>query len=87
MHHLLGHGISGDGSTSVAQNPSHTYTVDGSYDVQLIATNQYGSDTINLTGYIQVATNNSVVSANCSPPTLGYCCKYGIFKSYVQHHR
>jgi len=70
----------GDGSTSVAQNPSHIYTLDGSYDVQLIATNQYGSDTINLPGYIQVATSNSVVSSSCSPPTLGYCCKYGILK-------
>ena len=70
----------GDGFTSVAQNPTHIYTVDGSYDVRLIATNQYGSDTIDLPGYIQVATNNAVLSASCSPSTLGYCCKYGILK-------
>ncbi len=70
----------GDGGTSVAQNPSHTYTTDGTYDVQLISTNQYGSDTIILTNYIVVSTANAVSSASCAPSTLGYCCKYGITK-------
>ena len=70
----------GDGNTSVAQNPTHTYTSDGSYDVQLIATNQFGSDTIFLPGYIQVSTSNAVSPATCYPSTLGYCCKYGILK-------
>jgi len=36
-----------DGSTSVDENPSHTFTTDDNYDVELIVTNQYGcSDTI-----------------------------------------
>jgi len=36
----------GDGGTSTLQNPSHTYTVPGLYDVQLIVTNCAGNDTI-----------------------------------------
>ena len=70
----------GDGTTSVAQNPTHTYTIDGTYDVQLISTNQYGSDTILMPGFIVVSTANALTPANCSPSTLGYCCKYGINK-------
>lgn len=35
----------GDGNTSTAQNPTHSYAVDGSYTVTLIATNDCGSDT------------------------------------------
>lgn len=42
----------GDGGTSTAQNPSHTYTVAGSYTVTLTATNAYGSDSEVKTGYI-----------------------------------
>ena len=70
----------GDGSTSAAQNPTHIYTVDGNYDLQLIAFNQYGSDTIYLPGYIEVETSNMVVSATCEPQTLAHCCEYGIYK-------
>ena len=68
----------GDGGTSLAQNPIHTYTYDSTYNVQLIATNQYGSDTILMSNYITVATSNSLISASCYPSTLGNCCKYGI---------
>ncbi|MCP4572829.1 MAG: PKD domain-containing protein [bacterium] len=35
----------GDGGTSTAQNPSHTYTVAGDFTVALTATNAGGSDT------------------------------------------
>jgi PKD repeat protein len=44
----------GDGGTSTAQNPSHTYTAAGTYTVALTATNTYGSDTETKTGYITV---------------------------------
>lgn len=44
----------GDGGTSSAQNPSHTYTSEGSYTVTLTATNADGSDSQTLTNYITV---------------------------------
>ncbi|MGB3948320.1 MAG: M12 family metallo-peptidase [Bacteroidia bacterium] len=38
------------------QNPSHVYTVAGSYTVKLIATNSNGSDTIIKTNFVNVGT-------------------------------
>jgi len=35
----------GDGHSSTAQNPEHTYAVSGVYDVSLTVTNPFGSDT------------------------------------------
>ncbi|AKB32822.1 cell surface protein [Methanosarcina siciliae HI350] len=39
---------------STDQNPSHEYTVEGTYTVTLTATNAYGNDTETKTGYILV---------------------------------
>lgn len=36
----------GDGGTSTSNNPSHTYTADGTYAVKLIAANNCGNDTV-----------------------------------------
>ena len=44
----------GDGSTSTAQNPSHTYTDFGTYTVSLTVTGPQGSDTRTKTDYIKV---------------------------------
>ena len=44
----------GDGGTSTAQNPSHTYTAAGTYTVALTATNAVGSDVETKTNYITV---------------------------------
>ncbi len=44
----------GDGNSSSAQNPVHTYSESGLYTVTLIATNAIGSDTIVEPAYIQV---------------------------------
>jgi gliding motility-associated-like protein len=45
----------GDGGTATSQNPSHTYTAYGSFDVQLIVTNASGcSDTITKPGFIKI---------------------------------
>jgi hypothetical protein len=48
----------GDGVTSTAQNPSHTYTTPGKYNVTLTVTNANGSDSLTKTAYInaQIAT-------------------------------
>lgn len=43
----------GDGTTSVEQNPSHTYNVAGEYQVTLTVSNEWGSDTITQTVIIE----------------------------------
>ncbi|HQI46893.1 MAG TPA: C1 family peptidase [Bacteroidales bacterium] len=45
----------GDGTTSTLQNPSHTYTSNGTYNVSLKATNAYGNNS---------KTKNSFISIN-----------------------
>ncbi|HKR07482.1 MAG TPA: PKD domain-containing protein [Bacteroidia bacterium] len=50
----------GDGTTSTLQNPSHTYSSSGSYNVSLIATNSFGcTDTAYVPNYISIG--NSLV--------------------------
>ena len=49
----------GDGNTSTAQNPAHTYSAAGTYTVSLTATNEYGSDTETKTDYITVTEPGS----------------------------
>jgi Flp pilus assembly protein TadG len=44
----------GDGNTSNEQNPVHTYTTDGSYDVTLTVVNSADSSSLTKTGYIVV---------------------------------
>ncbi len=58
----------GDGSTSSQQNPSHTYQNAGKYAVKLTATNQYGSNTMTKTDYIDVQSQkNSETNVALSP--------------------
>ncbi|MDX1417208.1 MAG: Calx-beta domain-containing protein, partial [Candidatus Promineifilaceae bacterium] len=45
----------GDGGTSTAQNPSHTYLLAGSYEVSLTASSSFGSDNETKTNYITVS--------------------------------
>ena len=70
----------GDGSTSFAQNPIHTYTASGAYDVTLTSSNLFGNDTETIVGYISIALGDQLLPASCTPSTLGYCCDYGIYK-------
>ncbi|HEB88807.1 MAG TPA: PKD domain-containing protein, partial [Deltaproteobacteria bacterium] len=44
----------GDGTTSTAQNPAHTYTSIGAYTVTFTATNAFGSDTISIQDAVEV---------------------------------
>ncbi|NSW46284.1 MAG: PKD domain-containing protein, partial [Bacteroidales bacterium] len=60
----------GDGNTDNNQNPMHTYTVDGMYNVQLIVANACGSDTAsqNINVIIDnVAVINSELSLSAYP--------------------
>ncbi|MGM0565769.1 MAG: C25 family cysteine peptidase [Bacteroidota bacterium] len=56
----------GDGATSQETNPVHEYTQNGSYQVQLIATNRFGEDTISIQDSVTV--NRPVVSEISSEP-------------------
>ena len=68
----------GDGSTSISQNPTHSYINNGIYDVTLISSNSYGNDSTTYSQYIEVDSTNLVSSAGPDPITLSYCCDYGI---------
>ena len=69
----------GDGNTSTAQNPTHTYAADGQYTVELTATNQYGSDTETVTNYITVNVSGGTPVANsCTPNTIDGSLGFGI---------
>jgi PKD repeat protein len=69
----------GDANSSTSQNPTHTYTSNGTYSVTLIACNAYGCDTITFNNYITVnAAAPTPIAASCSPNTLTYCCGFGI---------
>ena len=62
----------GDGWTSTAQHPSHTYQAAGTYTVSLRATNASGSNTMTKTGYITVAAPPPVPTADFTgSPTSG----------------
>ncbi len=69
----------GDGDTSTAQNPSHTYLANGVYTVSLIACNAFGCDTITFNNYITVNLSAPTpIPASCTPNTLTYCCGFGM---------
>jgi PKD repeat protein len=53
----------GDGTSSSVENPSHIYQYEGSYNVTLTATNQYGSDTAFKSGTSAKTNAPSTVSA------------------------
>lgn len=59
----------GDGHTSTAQNPSHTYTTGGVFNVSLTATNTIGTNTGTQVGCIDVAVSSMtpVAGFNVSP--------------------
>ncbi|MFT6166017.1 MAG: PKD repeat protein [Vicingaceae bacterium] len=57
----------GDGNTSTQQNPTHFYTVNGTYSVKLVASNSFGVDSITKANVVAVtrpvgptATDDSV---------------------------
>lgn len=69
----------GDGSGSTLQNPTHNYSSSGVYDVKLIVTNSNGMDTMFKPNYITISIGQ-ITPAVCVPPTLSYCCGFGITK-------
>ncbi len=60
----------GDGNSSTDQNPQHIYISSGFYDVQLISTNDYGSDTSFYENIIEVSlSSNGPIQNSCTPET------------------
>ncbi|WP_321508609.1 PKD domain-containing protein [uncultured Methanoregula sp.] len=57
----------GDGDTSTAQNPLHTYTRIGTYNVTLTATNAWGNHTVTRDNYIIVSSSIPVASFVSAP--------------------
>ncbi len=53
-------------ATSTLQNPLVNYATDGSYDVTLIVTNSFGSDTLNSQNYIEITPPTAMISGNSS---------------------
>lgn len=67
----------GDGNTSTVQDPVHTYTVPGTYSVNLTATNEYGSSYELKTDYITVyapvtAQFTADVTSGAAPLTVQF---------------
>lgn len=68
----------GDGNTSVAQNPNHTYINDGVYNVQMTASNAFGDGIVTKMSLVEVNTTGNLIPADCYPSTVAHCCGYGI---------
>jgi len=65
----------GDGGTSTDVNPSHTYADDGSYDVELTATNDCGSTTLTQTVVVVTVPSAGFSSSSnegCAPLTVTF---------------
>lgn len=68
----------GDNTTSTAQNPSHIYTSNGSYSVNLLITDQYGcGDSITKANYVTITTPVALFSisdslSNCPPLVVNF---------------
>lgn len=67
----------GDGGTSTAQNPSHTYTSFGNYTVTLTATAANGcTKTLSIPAYISVYQASMTITANppsgCAPAPISF---------------
>jgi gliding motility-associated-like protein len=67
----------GDGGTSTATNPSHTYLAAGNYTVQLVATTSAGcTDTLTKADYIKIQTPTATITvtapSTCIPATIGF---------------
>jgi predicted outer membrane repeat protein len=59
----------GDNTTSTEQNPTHTYTKAGQYNVSLTASNEAGNNSLTQTNYITVLLNDAYISPTGSDTT------------------
>lgn len=79
----------GDGNTSSALSPVHTYALEGSFTVKLIATDRYGCiDSFSTSQYIRVYNPRSVFAisdseATCPPLVVNFTNQSAHFTSYM----
>ncbi len=66
----------GDGQTSQAQNPSHTYSAPGIYNVGLTVNNACGTSTVSnlitISDYLPIAEFNANITSGCAPLAVAY---------------
>jgi PKD repeat protein len=67
----------GDGSTSTAVNPSHTYSVAGTYTVKLTVTGSGGSNTKTNSNFINVSTSGGGTTQPPATSSNGLVAAYG----------
>jgi M6 family metalloprotease-like protein len=65
----------GDGSTSTAQHPSHSYSSSGTYNVSLTISKGAASNTMTKTGYITISDNLWTGGASGNWETAGNWCR------------
>ncbi len=77
----------GDGGTSEEKDPTHTYTVAGTYTVALAVENEGGTDSLTRTGYITVAAARPPVITSFSPAKMvhGKTVNVAILGNYFQN--
>ncbi len=69
----------GNGLNSTLENPTTAYPLPGSYDVRVIASSPFGSDTVVKPSLIQsFGSSPGLVGASCTPQVLSTCCGAGV---------
>ncbi|WP_243630203.1 PKD domain-containing protein [Taibaiella soli] len=72
----------GDGGTSTAASPTHTYTASGTYTVTLIASNGSCTDTITKTGFVNVSSGLNPAFTYSSPACVGHPVTFTITNAF-----
>jgi YVTN family beta-propeller protein len=64
--------VFGDGSTSTDQNPIHTYSTAGRYDVTLVSVSPYGSNTVTKPSYIYSTNAYETNTTSSAAPVASF---------------
>ncbi len=61
----------GDGTTSTQQNPTHSYSTNGTFNVKLVCSNTYGADSLVKTSYITINSPSAPIAIDATRCTPG----------------
>jgi PKD repeat protein len=68
----------GDGATSNEQTPTHIYSTEGMYDISLVVTNTWGTDSITVASAVNVVLPGTIpATASCYPSTQDMSAGFG----------